>query len=458
VRKLVAVVLGTCAVFVALFGAGLQSVAIFALGAAMLVLAISLVLVSAFGSGARAWVDGTGHVVKVSEPPASATYGRCELQLVIDAPGLPAAAVRVRDPRVPVAKWPDPGATVPIIVAIDDPRHVRIQWDDMLTHAEAAAVAAAQEYDEAEADRLADEFVAAAEGLTLADEPPTRDSGPAKRPASEQGPAKRPMSEQRPAEQPVSEPAEALAEEFFAGPPGGSDEPYGVSPTPTEAGAPHGAAGAPPREPGTVPRPRRPRPYPRRSPQPPAAPDSGASDPPGAMFGGAAGAAATGTALAEPPPGTEPPGTEPTRAEPPVAGPTTASRGARPGGSGAIHGVGITVLVADLDRSIAFYRDMLGFFEIDGGDDNVVLASGGTRLVLRAARDVAPVNRRLVHLNLEVGDLDAEYGALRAKGVRFTYGPRPVNRGERLELWAAAFRDPDGHGIALTQWRARPTP
>ena len=85
---------------------------------------------------------GSAHVVSASEPPASSTYGRCELQIVIDAPGLPAAAVKIRDPRVPVAKWPDAGATLPIMVAVDDPRHVRIQWDDVLTHAEAAAAGA----------------------------------------------------------------------------------------------------------------------------------------------------------------------------------------------------------------------------------------------------------------------------------------------------------------------------
>ena len=45
----------------------------------------------------------------------------------------------------------------------------------------------------------------------------------------------------------------------------------------------------------------------------------------------------------------------------------TAYPSARPGPAGAIHGVGITVLVTDLDRSIAFYRDTLGFFEIDSG-------------------------------------------------------------------------------------------
>jgi resuscitation-promoting factor RpfA len=137
-RRVVAVVLGTVAVFITFFGAGSGSWSVAALGVAVLVLAVSLVVVSAVRGGARAWVAGTAHVVSASEPPASSTYGRCELQVVIDAPGLPAAAVKIIDPRVPVAKWPDSGATLPITVAVDDIRRVRIQWDGVLTHTEAA--------------------------------------------------------------------------------------------------------------------------------------------------------------------------------------------------------------------------------------------------------------------------------------------------------------------------------
>ncbi|PZF87170.1 VOC family protein, partial [Micromonospora deserti] len=119
-----------------------------------------------------------------------------------------------------------------------------------------------------------------------------------------------------------------------------------------------------------------------------------------------------------------------------------------------IAGVGLTLLVTDLPRSLGFYRD-LGFTEIDRGAGNAVLASGATRLVLREVTEAAPISRRLVHVNLEVDDIDSAYERLRDSGVRFTYAPRVVNRGTRLEVRAAAFRDPDGHGIALTQWRER---
>ena len=83
-----------------------------------------------------------------------------------------------------------------------------------------------------------------------------------------------------------------------------------------------------------------------------------------------------------------------------------------------------------------------------------MLSSGPTRLVLRRVTGAAPISRRLVHVNLEVDDIQGAYERLRESGVRFTYAPRVVNRGTKLEVWAAAFRDPDGHGVALTQWRS----
>ena len=116
--------------------------------------------------------------------------------------------------------------------------------------------------------------------------------------------------------------------------------------------------------------------------------------------------------------------------------------------------MGLTLLVTDLPRSLDFYRD-LGFAEVDRGSGNAVLSSGTTRLVLREVTEAAPISRRLVHVNLEVDDIGSAYERLRGTGVRFTYAPRVVNRGTKLEVWAAAFRDPDGHGIALTQWRER---
>jgi hypothetical protein len=129
-RKLVAAVVGTIAVFVMLFGLGMSSWAIVALGAAMLALAIGIGMVNVVRRGARAWVAATAQVKAVSDPPATSIYGRAELQMVIVAPGLPTSEVTVRDPRVPVAKWPRVGDTLPVTVDVDDMRRVRINWDE----------------------------------------------------------------------------------------------------------------------------------------------------------------------------------------------------------------------------------------------------------------------------------------------------------------------------------------
>lgn len=168
VRKLIGTVLGTVATFVVLFGLGMTSWAIVALGVALLVLAIALATVR---GGGRTWVVGVGHVHSASEPPTQYAFGRCELQLVIDAPGLPPRSKKIIEPRVPVSKWPSLGQTLPIRVALDDQRHVKVLWDEVPTHAETAAAVA----------DLPPEFTdvdAVDEVLIQQDAPPWADRGP----------------------------------------------------------------------------------------------------------------------------------------------------------------------------------------------------------------------------------------------------------------------------------------
>ncbi|MBX6722566.1 MAG: VOC family protein [Dactylosporangium sp.] len=143
----------------------------------------------------------------------------------------------------------------------------------------------------------------------------------------------------------------------------------------------------------------------------------------------------------------------PTDAE--TVGPETADRAAAAGGAGVIHGASVTLIVADLARTIEFYRDKLGFRLLDSDADSAVLAYGQTRLAVRCVPDMPRVDRRLVQLNLEVDDVEAAYTTLRAKGVRFIHPPRLVVNGEHIQVWAAMLRDPDSHGIALIKWRER---
>ncbi|WP_200216787.1 VOC family protein [Micromonospora coerulea] len=402
VRKLIAAVLGTVATFVVLFGLGMTSWAIVALGVALLVLAVALATVR---GGGRTWVVGVGHVHSASEPPTQYAFGRCELQLVIDAPGLPPRSKKIIEPRVPVAKWPSLGQPLPIRVALDDQRHVRVLWDEVPTHAETAAATADLPPEYADPEPV-DEVLIVQEAPPWADRAPEddfRDDFP-------------------PAPDPLLDDVTVLPEER---------EPVVVHQRP---GGPVVLEGTVVEQPTTGPLPRR---ATTPAPRPPAEEQFDATVPVDPID----------VPLDDPAPTDVPPTAE--ELDEAIFG----YPGDEPAEVAApISGIGITLLVTDLTRSLTFYRD-LGFDEVDRGSGNAVLASGATRLVLREVTGAAPISRRLVHVNLEVDDIQAAYERLRGSGVRFTYAPRVVNRGAKLEVWAAAFRDPDGHGIALTQWR-----
>ncbi|MFR9780245.1 VOC family protein [Micromonospora sp. MS34] len=400
VRKLIGAVLGTVATFIVLFGLGMTSWAIVALGVALLVLAIALATIR---GGGRTWVVGLGHVHSASEPPTQYAFGRCELQLVIDAPGLPPRSKKIIEPRVPVAKWPSLGQALPVRVALDDQRHVRVLWDEVPTHAENATAVADLPPEYAGPDP-AEEVLIAQEAPPWADRAPEDD----------------------------------FREDFPPAPDPLLDD-VGGQPEEREPVVVHQRPGGPRVLEGELVEPMTASQLPRRAPAPRAPAEERFDTAP---------AEAVDVPLDEPTAGAAPSPEELDEAIFGVAGDEPAEMAGSP-----ISGVGITLLVTDLARSLDFYRD-LGFEELDRGAGNAVLASGPTRLVLREVTEAAPISRRLVHVNLEVDDIQAAYQRLRDSGVRFTYPPRVVNRGTKLEVWAAAFKDPDGHGVALTQWRS----
>ncbi|GHJ45448.1 hypothetical protein Cs7R123_27900 [Catellatospora sp. TT07R-123] len=459
-RVTIAVCLGALGLFVISMSAGMGSWPLGAVGAAMLVIAVALLTTASMRGTDKAFVAGTIHVVKVSEPP-HAEFGRCEMQVLLDAPGHPGQTVNMIDPRVQVLKWPDVGDTLPVLVAVGDARRIKIQWDRVGTHGERYAADLGATYVEGDPhafpdgngyeeqhyvdphhiDDDYDPYDAYYDFAGNGDEAYTgyRDDDPVDLDAV-----------------PVSAvPVEAVP----------------VSAVPVDADR---ARPEPPRPPtpaapidGTLePLSRRPSPHHRR--------EAATAVLEGELIGDVPAqrqpplddiSALDFSAVPEPDGPSAPPPAEPVAPAPPPAAAPVADTGvddlliaspqARPAVASSIHGVGITLIVGDLERSRAFYHDLLGFYEVDGGAGSLVLASGETRIVLRKANDPSPVNRRLVHLNLEVSDVVAVYEELKVRGVKFGFAPRVVNQGERLELWAASFKDPDGHGIGIIEWKAK---
>ncbi|HHB12514.1 MAG TPA: glyoxalase [Chromatiales bacterium] len=112
----------------------------------------------------------------------------------------------------------------------------------------------------------------------------------------------------------------------------------------------------------------------------------------------------------------------------------------------------VSVLVADTQRALGFYRDLLGL-EMDPtrpdlGYPGAWLATGdGRQIHLLELPNPDPVAGRPDHpgrdrhLALRIDDLEAMESALRRAGVAFTR-----SRSGRAALFC---RDPDGNGIEL---------
>ena len=134
----------------------------------------------------------------------------------------------------------------------------------------------------------------------------------------------------------------------------------------------------------------------------------------------------------------------------------------------------VAISVRDMERTLGFYRDLLGF-EVDwekdhytgeqlarvvgleGADARVVMLKGyGTRVELfkyytPAGKDLGP--RRvcdfgLTHFALTVRKLHDIHGRLSGAGVHFNCPPQNLRPG----VWATYMKDPEGNTIELVEY------
>lgn len=75
-------------------------------------------------------VDGTAQVVGSTQPPDSATSANVNLNLVVQAEGVPATSIE-HSCMAPTRKWPYPGATLPVTFDRADPDRLKIRWDEI---------------------------------------------------------------------------------------------------------------------------------------------------------------------------------------------------------------------------------------------------------------------------------------------------------------------------------------
>lgn len=113
----------------------------------------------------------------------------------------------------------------------------------------------------------------------------------------------------------------------------------------------------------------------------------------------------------------------------------------------------IALTSADPPALVAFYRDTLGFpvlFETAG---MTFFQSGATRLMIGPNHHGAKIGGEDVTLYFEPQDWNAAEAKLEAAGVAFTHPAQALQQAPGRELALRAFKDPEGHSLALMGWR-----
>ncbi len=115
----------------------------------------------------------------------------------------------------------------------------------------------------------------------------------------------------------------------------------------------------------------------------------------------------------------------------------------------------IHVSCTDLDRSVEFYRDVLGLrhlFTVQG-QPMAFFDAGGVRTYLAIPENEKFRSRPVIYYG--VADLDDAYETVVGRGALGFAGPQLVHIDETAgtELWMAFVEDPDVTPIGMTQER-----
>lgn len=117
----------------------------------------------------------------------------------------------------------------------------------------------------------------------------------------------------------------------------------------------------------------------------------------------------------------------------------------------------IMIPVSDFDKGVAFYRDVLGLpFLFAAPPQMAFFNCGGVRLLVGILPpSEQPQRGSAIYFSVE--DIQAVFGELEGKGVRFRAEPHVVHRTPSSELFLAEFTDPDGNQLALMSEVTRKT-
>ena len=109
----------------------------------------------------------------------------------------------------------------------------------------------------------------------------------------------------------------------------------------------------------------------------------------------------------------------------------------------------IGVPVHDLDKSTAFYRDILGMkFIFQVPNMMSFFDCGGIRIML-----AIPTSSEYDHpssiIYYRVDDIHSTFATLKERGVHFIQNPHSIGQMGNVDVWMAFFKDVDSNTLAI---------
>jgi len=115
----------------------------------------------------------------------------------------------------------------------------------------------------------------------------------------------------------------------------------------------------------------------------------------------------------------------------------------------------ISIIVRDLERATAFYRDMLGLPLLFTAGNLAFFDCGGVRLMLGPA-ETPELDHPSSILYFRVPDINTAHQRLVERGVEIEAPPRLIAPMPTYDLWMSGFRDSEGNLLELMSEVPRP--
>jgi methylmalonyl-CoA/ethylmalonyl-CoA epimerase len=112
----------------------------------------------------------------------------------------------------------------------------------------------------------------------------------------------------------------------------------------------------------------------------------------------------------------------------------------------------IALASEDPPKLAEFYKEKLGLAVLFETAGMIFFQSGQARLMIGPRQSYQTIGGDAV-IYFEPADWDGAVSALETKGVAFTHAAQPLQREGGRTLMLRAFKDPEGHTLALLGWR-----